>query len=157
MTTSRLVPLPSRRATIALGARLAGAAIGGDLLLLEGDLGAGKTFLARAICRALGVPRTETVASPTFALVHEYDARVPIVHADLYRLASPADVRELGLREARGDGAVVVAEWARAFAGELGDDGLVITLTGDGPTRRASLEPRGPRGEALARVAAGEP
>jgi tRNA threonylcarbamoyladenosine biosynthesis protein TsaE len=147
------VSLPTRRATIALGRRLARAVLPGDLVLLEGALGAGKTFLARAFCREIGVPRSITVASPTFALVHEYDARVRVLHTDLYRLAAASDARELGLREARGDGAVVLAEWAARFGDELGGDGLVVTLTGEGRARRATLTARGARGEALARAA----
>ena len=104
-------------------------------------------------CREIGVPRSITVASPTFALVHEYDARVRVLHTDLYRLAAASDARELGLREARGDGAVVLAEWAARFGDELGGDGLVVTLTGEGRARRATLTARGARGEALARAA----
>lgn len=149
-----VIPLPSRRATIRLGRRLAEALSPGDLLMLEGDLGAGKTFLTRAICRALGVPRAITVASPTFALVHEYEARARLLHADLYRLDAGRDVAELGLREARAEGAIVMAEWSRRFAGELGDDGLLITLESSEAGRHARLEPYGVRGQALARAAA---
>jgi tRNA threonylcarbamoyladenosine biosynthesis protein TsaE len=150
--TRAVVPLPTRRATIRLGRALGRALQGGDLLLLEGELGAGKTFLVRAIVRALGVPHATTVQSPTFALVHEYAARVPVVHADLYRLDDPLSLRELGLREKRAEGSVVLAEWALRFAAELGSDGLLITLTRDG-AREARLEPRGPRGDQLLREA----
>lgn len=149
------VPLGSRRATLALGRRLADAMKQGDLVLLEGTLGAGKTFLARAIARALGVPREVTVGSPTFALVHEYDARLRFVHADLYRLERPEDVRELGLRDARAGGAAVLVEWGERFVRELGDDGLLVRISLEGGARTASLEPLGARGGELARAAAG--
>ncbi|MCU0680808.1 MAG: tRNA (adenosine(37)-N6)-threonylcarbamoyltransferase complex ATPase subunit type 1 TsaE, partial [Polyangiaceae bacterium] len=101
--------LSARRDTLRLARRLAAASAPGDLIVLEGPLGAGKTFLARALCRALGVSREVRVASPTFALVHEYEARLPVAHADLYRLESAESVRELGLREARDRGALLVA------------------------------------------------
>ncbi|HEU4409143.1 MAG TPA: tRNA (adenosine(37)-N6)-threonylcarbamoyltransferase complex ATPase subunit type 1 TsaE [Polyangiaceae bacterium] len=150
------VDLPTRRDTLRLARRLAPALAPGDAVFLEGPLGAGKTFFARALCRALGVPRAVRVASPTFALVHEYEARLPVAHADLYRLEAPEAVRELGLGEARARG-VVVAEWAARFAAELGPDGLVVRLEAPRPpgARRARLEPLGPRGEALASAALG--
>ena len=150
------VELNARRDTLRLARRLAAALGPGDALFLEGPLGAGKTFLARALCRALGVPREVRVASPTFALVHEYEASLPVVHADLYRLDGPEAARELGLREARGRGAVVVAEWAERFADELGPDGLVVRLESHATSgRRARFEPRGARGRALAGAALG--
>lgn len=150
------VALPTRRDTLRLARRLAEALAPGDALFLEGSLGAGKTFLARALCRALGLSRDVRVASPTFALVHEYEARLPVAHADLYRLEAPEDIRELGLREARARGTLVVAEWAARFADELGPDGLIVRLEAPrAAPRRARLEPLGPRGEALARAALG--
>jgi len=122
------VALSTRRATLRLAQRLALVVQAGDLVLLEGDLGTGKTFLARAFCRALGVARDQSVGSPTFTLVHEYEARLPIDHADLYRLHDGASVRELGLDDARRQGHVVIAEWALRFAEHLGGDGLVVQL-----------------------------
>src|SRR5688500_1791946 len=99
MTEVLELPLPTRRATQRLGAALGAALRGGDFVVLEGDLGAGKTFLVRAIARALGVPAAVAVTSPTFALVHELSGRVPIVHADLYRLEEADELVEIGLRD----------------------------------------------------------
>jgi tRNA threonylcarbamoyladenosine biosynthesis protein TsaE len=114
-----------------------------DLAVLSGDLGAGKTFLARAIARALGV--AGPVTSPTFALVHEYaGARATVVHADLYRLrgdALPVEVARLGLRERRREGAIVLVEWGEDAIDALGGDpALVVTLhLADGGERVATL------------------
>jgi tRNA threonylcarbamoyladenosine biosynthesis protein TsaE len=112
--------------TEALGARLGEASRPGDVLLLEGPLGAGKTVLARGIARGLGV--AGEVSSPTFVLVHQHLGRLPLVHADLYRLESRAEIDALGLLELAEDG-VLVVEWADR-APWLGVDGaarLVLT------------------------------
>jgi tRNA threonylcarbamoyladenosine biosynthesis protein TsaE len=101
--------LPTDADTAALGARLAKTLRPGDLVLLRGGLGAGKTALARALIRArLGEPDVE-VPSPSFALVQPYAADPPILHADLYRLAGEREIHELGLfDEPR---AIVLVEW----------------------------------------------
>lgn len=149
--------LHSRGDTRRLGHVLAGCLEPGDCLLLEGPLGAGKTFLVRALARGLGVPSTQPVTSPTFDLVHELQGRVPIVHADLYRLEDGADLDDLGLLEAPGGAAIVVVEWALRFVDALGGEGLLLTLSrprADGP-RRCTLRGLGTRGTAaLARVRA---
>lgn len=137
------VPLPSRRATIRLAQALAPALRGGDLVLLEGDLGAGKTFFTRALCRALGVPRDVRVTSPTFALVQELEGRLRIAHADLYRLGDTDELGPLGLRDARGEGALLVVEWGGPHAAELGGDALTIRL-GLGEPRVARVTATGP-------------
>jgi tRNA threonylcarbamoyladenosine biosynthesis protein TsaE len=127
--------LPDLAATASLGARIAAGLRPGDLVALDGDLGAGKTTLARAILAALGVD--ENVPSPTFTLVQTYPtARFPVSHYDLYRLKHPRDMEELGLDEALEDGAVLV-EWPeRAPLPE----GLAVRLSLDGAGRRALLE-----------------
>jgi len=109
MGTERIF-LADDEATAALGAQLAAALKPGDLVLLEGGLGAGKTALARSIIRALvGDPSLE-VPSPTFALVQPYEANgIPVLHADLYRIANPRETEELGLVD-RSD-AIVLIEW----------------------------------------------
>jgi tRNA threonylcarbamoyladenosine biosynthesis protein TsaE len=129
------VALPDLAATAALGARIAAMLRPGDLVALAGDLGAGKTTLARAILTALGVD--ETVPSPTFTLVQTYETpRLPVSHYDLYRLKSANEMRELGLDEVLEDGAALV-EWPeRAVLPE----GLTVNLEGEGPARHATLE-----------------
>src|SRR4051812_26421939 len=92
-------PLPDLAATAALGERIAGHLRPGDIVALSGDLGAGKTTLARAILTSLGV--AEAVPSPTFTLVQTYETpKLIIGHYDLYRLKSPREMEELGLEEA---------------------------------------------------------
>jgi len=122
----------------------------GDLVVLEGDLGAGKTFLVRAIARAMEVPTDIVVTSPTFELVHELPGRVPIVHVDLYRLDAPEMLIELGLNERIGRDAVVLVEWGERFGRELGDQGLwaYLLFNSDGE-RLARFVPHGARGEQL--------
>lgn len=142
------IPLPTRRATLRLAGRLASLLAPGDLVLLEGALGAGKTFFVRAVCRGLGVPSRVPIQSPTFALVNEHEGRVPIVHADLYRLSHAAELDELGLREALLD-AVGLVEWGARFGDALGRDGVLITISLVSGRRQACVTGRGPRGAQL--------
>jgi tRNA threonylcarbamoyladenosine biosynthesis protein TsaE len=141
-----VVPLPTRRATIRLARALAAALGPGDLVILSGDLGAGKTFLTRALCRALGVPADEPITSPTFTLIHEHTARIPLAHADLYRLADEDELGHLGLRERRGEGAAVIVEWGAPFEAALGGDALhiaiAISVVGERSARIAASGPR---------------
>jgi tRNA threonylcarbamoyladenosine biosynthesis protein TsaE len=118
----------SRRDTVRLGRAIGRVLEPADLVLLSGGLGAGKTFLARSIVRALGVTNQVRVGSPTFSLVHEYASpRGLILHVDLYRLCDgpvPLDVEigRLGLREQRAQGAVLLVEWGDAAVDSLGGD-----------------------------------
>lgn len=125
-------------------------------MILKGDLGAGKTFFARALCRALGVPSRVAVTSPTFTLVHEHEARLPVFHADAYRLASPSEIDGLGLRDARANGAVLLVEWGEPYIAALGGDALSIVFSTPAPTasgaptlRSADISATGPRSRAL--------
>jgi tRNA threonylcarbamoyladenosine biosynthesis protein TsaE len=132
------VALPTRRATIRLGRAIGQLLRPGDLVVLSGELGTGKTFLARAVCRALGVPAEVRVPSPSFALVHEHVGRIPIIHADLYRIGDASEVRALGLREARAD-AVLLVEWGAPYLGDLGGFALEVELRLGADGRSASL------------------
>jgi tRNA threonylcarbamoyladenosine biosynthesis protein TsaE len=141
------VELKSRRDTLALGRRLARTLVAGDLVILDGPLGSGKTFLTRAICRALGLPPSMRVPSPTFTLVHEHPTEPPLSHADLYRLETAAEVRALGLDAQRDDGRVLIVEWGAPYAELLGGDALVVTLTPE--PRSATASATGPRSRAM--------
>jgi tRNA threonylcarbamoyladenosine biosynthesis protein TsaE len=114
--------------TLRLATRLSPLLVAGDLVVLTGELGAGKTFFARGLCHALGVAPEVEITSPTFTLVHELAGRLPIVHADAYRLRDAVELSALGLREARADGAVVLIEWGEPYLGALGGEALVVHL-----------------------------
>ena len=132
------VVLPDLAATASLGARIAAVLKPGDVVALAGDLGAGKTTLARAILRALGV--AEDVPSPTFTLVQCYETpRITLSHYDLYRLKQAAEMNELGLEEALEDGAALV-EWPERAGSYLPLDALYVRLDGQNAARRATLE-----------------
>src|SRR5215207_6038059 len=102
--------LPDERATVRLGEDIAMALRAGDALALSGDLGAGKTTLARGLIRAMAGEEKLDVPSPTFTLVQSYETRVPLHHFDLYRLTSPSELDELGLDEMLASGAALI-EW----------------------------------------------
>jgi tRNA threonylcarbamoyladenosine biosynthesis protein TsaE len=135
-----IVPLPDLAAMDAFGGRIAAQLRTGDVVALSGGLGAGKTTLARAILAALG--HEGEVPSPTFTILETYDTmRMPVVHADFYRLERPQEAEELGLDDYR-EGAALLAEWP-AHAGGFGNEPgcLAIALESAGSGRRAIVEP----------------
>ncbi len=143
---------PDPAATRALAARLAQGLRGGEVLILEGDLGAGKTFFVQALAAALDLDPAIAVTSPTFALVHEYpEARLPLLHADLYRLGDPDELIELGIEDRLDEGGWVLAvEWGEPFVEALGGADLLLRLETTGPEARAlAVEPLSARGRAL--------
>jgi tRNA threonylcarbamoyl adenosine modification protein YjeE len=135
---STQLTLASLAETAALGARIAAHLRKGDAVALGGDLGAGKTTLARAILRALAVQ--ESIPSPTFTLVQSYQTPgLPVHHYDLYRIEDELEIDELGLFEALEDGAALI-EWPERAGGRLPDDVLYLSLTMlDVQSRRAEV------------------
>jgi len=131
------VILAGPEAVDALGATLAPRLRAGDVIALSGDLGAGKTTLARGILRGLGL--AGEAPSPTFTLVQTYDppeTRLPVWHCDLYRLDDPEEAIELGLDEARAT-AVLLIEWPERLGPFLPADALRLTLAGAGLPERS--------------------
>jgi tRNA threonylcarbamoyladenosine biosynthesis protein TsaE len=112
--------------TLALGRRLAALLRCGDVVVLSGGLGAGKTVLAKGIAAGLGV--TEPVVSPTFTIVREYEGDVPLLHLDVYRLDFLQEVIDLGLDELLDGHAVTVVEWGEAVSALLPQDRLEVAL-----------------------------
>ena len=132
----RSLATTSAEGTQAVAAALAGLSRAGDLLVLCGDLGAGKTAFTQGFGRALGV--TTPITSPTFTLANRYaGAELTVHHLDVYRLAHIDEVRDLGLHELVDDRSVTLIEWGDAISGALPGGYLEIRLTlGDGPDDR---------------------
>jgi tRNA threonylcarbamoyl adenosine modification protein YjeE len=135
-TFRREFPLPDLDATARLGAGIAAGLKPGVAVALWGDLGSGKTTLARAILRSLGV--TEDVPSPTFTLVQSYDTHPPVSHYDLYRLKNAREMAELGFDDALAQG-VVLVEWPERAPEVLPPDALHVRLSLQDGARLARL------------------
>lgn len=133
--------LPDPAATHAFGASLAQFVRVGDVITLQGPLGAGKTSVARGLLAALGLPGE--APSPSFAIVQPYappETRLPVTHVDLYRIENPAEMDELGLDDAKLDSLLVI-EWPERAGPERWPDALTLSLaiTPDG-ARRLTVE-----------------
>ena len=138
------VPLPDIAATEALGARIAAALRPGDVVALTGGLGAGKTTLARAIIAALG--HQGEVPSPSFAIIETYDppaVRLPLVHADFYRLERPEEADEIGLDDYR-EGAALIAEWPEHAGGFGHEPGCLSLALETADSGRIAIATAGP-------------
>ena len=127
----------SAAGTVAIGRKLADLLTPPRLLILRGDLGAGKTTLVKGIATALGAAEADEVTSPTFTLVHEYSgslngSSVKLLHLDLYRLDAERQLDSLGLEEMRASDAILLVEWGEKFKSirKHADGEIVITSTG---------------------------
>ena len=133
--------------TQALGRALGSVATPGAVIALRGGLGAGKTCFAQGVGAGLQV--ADPILSPTFVLVAEYQGRLPLLHADLYRL-EPDELPQIGLDEQiEGWPGVVLVEWAERAPGLLPDDQLIVSLEEEGDGRRIVAEANGPRHQTL--------
>ena len=126
----------SEDATEAAGERLATTLSAGHVVLLFGDLGAGKTAFVRGLARGLGAPPDE-VSSPTFTLIQEYPGRVKLFHVDLYRL-EPVEVEDLGLDDLISGDAIVAIEWAERWNGKP-QDAIEVSIEHAGGEKRRIL------------------
>ncbi len=131
--------------TVAAGRRIAATLPQRAIVLLTGNLGAGKTTLAKGIISGLGAAEPDEVSSPTFTLIHEYGSAASgnlVYHIDLYRLERAEELAALGLDEIFDREAVVLIEWGDRFPHALPDDRMEIRLTASGPdTRRIEVRP----------------
>lgn len=116
----------SREETLIFGEKLGQCLKPGDIVLLFGDLGAGKTTLTQGICYGLGFPRGEYIRSPTFTLINEYQGKCPIYHIDLYRMETQEEIEALGLEEVLFDKGVAILEWAEKLLSP--EDGQTLGL-----------------------------
>ena len=146
----------SRDETIALGERLGRLLAPGDVLVLTGDLGAGKTQLTKGIAQGMGV--TADVTSPTFTIEMVYEgAEMPLYHFDLYRLDDSAQLEDTGIFDVLGSDGVCSIEWGEQFADEIGDARVDVFVTrlddeaalGEEPPREVLLVAHDVRGEEL--------
>jgi tRNA threonylcarbamoyladenosine biosynthesis protein TsaE len=139
VTIEVLCPGPAE--TMAVGRRLAGLLWAGDVLLIEGDLGSGKTTFVAGLAEGLGVE--EPIISPTFILMRTYPGLMPLTHADVYRVETLAEINDLELTEASIDG-VLAVEWGTAIEQWMPLDHLVVRMTvDDDEVRRIELIPHG--------------
>ncbi|MGL4322918.1 MAG: tRNA (adenosine(37)-N6)-threonylcarbamoyltransferase complex ATPase subunit type 1 TsaE [Beijerinckiaceae bacterium] len=149
------IALPDESATAAMAEDIASMVGAGDLLTLSGDLGAGKTAFARYLIRHLTGRPQEDVPSPTFTIIQHYDGtKFPIIHADLFRIADPSELEEIGWDET-GDESLVIVEWPERAGDTLADDRLSVTfniLAND--TREATIEGFGSFAPKLSRMRA---
>jgi tRNA threonylcarbamoyl adenosine modification protein YjeE len=142
--------LDTEAATADVARSLAAVLEPGDVVGLEGGLGAGKTTFTRGAVHGLGVDPETAVTSPTFALLHQYQGRLRIGHADLYRLGDEVELEELGLDELLDEGSVLFVEWGRKFPGMAERTALWVDLEiVSDDARRARLTPNGARGDAI--------
>ena len=124
----RIWQCPDPEATCDLAARLGRLATAGLVIGLSGTLGSGKTTFVQGLAKGLGVPPTCRVTSPTFTLINDYPGRLPLYHADLYRLGMDADLESIGLVDLMGSDGVLAIEWADLSPGGLPEVWLAVHL-----------------------------
>lgn len=140
--TPRNLVARSAAETFEAGRTLAATLGAGDIVLLTGDLGMGKTVFARGLAVGLGVD-PETVRSPTFTLVNPYHGRIPVYHVDLYRIEKDSDLDELGLEEILGGDGVAIVEWAERLGPWMPEVCVAVRIEDLGNSRRRlSIEDR---------------
>jgi tRNA threonylcarbamoyladenosine biosynthesis protein TsaE len=128
------------------GEQLGSLLSAGDIVCLYGELGTGKTVLTKGLAAGLGVTDRERVRSPSFVLIRQYRGRVPVYHADLYRLSDPTDIADIGLREWLGGEGVAIIEWADKLEASLPFTRLDVSLAYHGEAGRLiTIHPRGER------------
>ena len=150
--TGATIAVEDAEGTRTLGRRLGEGLFAGAVVALIGELGAGKTFLVKAIAEGLDIANSAVVSSPTFVLIQEYDARLPIYHFDAYRLTTEAEFADLGAHEYFGGEGVSLVEWADKVPSCLPAERLEIRIRTIGETARSfELTAFGVRFEELVR------
>lgn len=134
-----IIELADLKKTRAFGRRLGEIALPGDVITLEGGLGAGKTTLTQAIADGIEVPGSFYVTSPTFALLHEYPGRIPLYHMDLYRISGEDEIEMLGFEDYIYGQGLTVIEWSEKLGSLTPSDRLHIKLSITGETARVAF------------------
>lgn len=133
---TKSIELTGSEQTLRIGEVIGQRLIAGELIALNGPLGAGKTTLTQGIARGLGVPDNEPIVSPTFVLLREYTGRLRLAHLDAYRIGSYEEFSMLGLDELRSEGWAAVVEWADRFPELMDAADCRIELAHVSPTQR---------------------
>lgn len=133
------IQLKSLSDTEKLGRLLGETALPGDVICMDGDLGAGKTTLSQAIARGLGVPENCYVTSPSFAILHEYEGRIPLYHMDFYRLQGVDEVVDLGFEEYFYLSGLTVIEWSKRAFEILPEERLTLEILCDNEESRTVI------------------
>jgi tRNA threonylcarbamoyladenosine biosynthesis protein TsaE len=141
---------PDAATTQRWGERLGTLLLPGDVVALRGPLGAGKTCFVQGVARGLGVPRSHAVTSPTFTLIGEYPARIPLRHADFYRIETEERLFEIGFDDLLDGRGALLVEWAERWPNALPKDRLEVQIEPlEGGVREIAFSGRGARGERL--------
>ena len=130
---------PHEDCTHRLGFKLGTLLHPGDILTLQGDLGAGKTLLTGGVARGLGIPPEIPITSPTFTFINEYEGRLHLYHLDLYRLSDPEELETLPWKEALFGKGVAVIEWPERLGDELPEERMEIRILVTGDTTRTLI------------------
>ena len=114
--------------TLQLGKSLGSSLVPGDIILLNGDLGAGKTHLTQGICYGMGLDEGSYIRSPTFTLINEYQGKLPIYHIDLYRIDNLEEIYFLGLEEILFNQGITIIEWAEKLRSPKNHNNLILNI-----------------------------
>jgi len=148
----RMLKSNSREETLALGEAVGRTASGRLVIALIGDLGSGKTIFVKGLARGLDVPEAYVVTSPSYTLINEYPGRLPLIHADLYRLSGTVDIESTGLFDYLTDNGVLAIEWAERLPKDVLLEDIVVSFEIDShDARRIRLTGCGQKGANLLR------
>ncbi len=143
LLTENVFTTTSPDETLLIGEQLAQSLEPGDVLCLNGDLGAGKTHLVKGISRGLGISE-HLVNSPTFTLIHEYRGRLPVYHFDLYRVKDASELKDIGAEDYLFGNGVCIVEWPKILENDLPANAVHVTIDKiDRSTRRIILKTPG--------------
>lgn len=133
--------LENEEATFKYGEKLGKLLTKGSVVCLNGDLGAGKTAITKSIAKSMGID--EDITSPTFTIINEYDAEIPLYHFDVYRIGSSEEMYDIGYEEYINSDGICIIEWAHLIEDVLPEERLDIEMLYDNLSRKMKLNPKG--------------